>query len=175
MVSLSPDTQSYNFTHMYDFIDYKGNKAPELSKKNTIYNFLVNNPNFSKALSLVNKAMFDGDFNSEQGNFTLFVPSNDSLKNIPDEYFNTMNVGTAKHIINASTLNRRVPKKNLMFSPVAYFNTRNATMRMYITNINDITIINECVNVVKYDINFENGIIHVVDNFIFPTTKTYMS
>ena len=46
---------------------------------------------------------------------------------------------------------------------------------MYITNINRITNINNCVNVVKYDIWKENGIIHIIDNLLLPSEDHFMN
>jgi len=48
-------------------------------------------------------------------------------------------------------------------------------MRMYVTNINETTRINDCVNVLEYNINRTNGLIHIVDGLILPSENTFMN
>jgi len=120
----------------------------------------------------VEKASMQGQLSSPQANFTLFVPSDDYLSgwNI-----DTLDDGLARQILSASTLRNRIDKNLIMSSPVSYFTTRNARMRMYVTNISGKTQINNCVSVVKYDILLNNGIIHVVDGLILPSEDTFMN
>lgn len=171
MVSISPDTQSYDFTHMWSFVDYRNEKAPKKCVvKGSIFDFLYSNPEYSKFLKIVEKASMEGQLNDPQANFTLFIPSNDLIKHIPEEYFDIMDDGTARQILKGSTLNRKIDKRLLQFSPVSYFMTINTCpqTRLYVTNISGITEIDNCVKVVKYDNILNNGIIHVVDNLIIP-------
>lgn len=176
MVSYTPNTQSYLFNHMSFFTDYRSDKAPEMCKnKNSIYYYISKNPKFSKFKKIVDHAQMMGFLDSDQANCTLFIPNNDSLKNIPEAYFDFMDDGLAKQIIAASTIPRKLAKDLLTSSPVCYYYTRNPEMRMYVTNINNQMKINECINVLQFDVWLENGIVHIVDNIIVPNQDHFLN
>jgi uncharacterized surface protein with fasciclin (FAS1) repeats len=86
-----------------------------------------------------------------------------------------MDKGYAKEIINSALINRKIDYNLLTSSPVSYLYTRNPKMRMYVTNINETTRINDCVNVLEYNINRTNGLIHIVDGLILPSENTFMN
>lgn len=175
MVSVGPDRQSYDFTHMYSFVDYTSDKEPmPCMTEGSIFHFLYNNPKFSRFKQIIEKASMQGQLDSGQADLTIFIPTDDYIRHIPSQYFDDMDDGLAHQILNASTLNRRIGKDLLTSSPVSYFTTRNRRMRMYVTNISGKTQINNCVSVVKYDILLNNGIIHVIDGLIEPSNDTFM-
>ncbi len=177
MVSLGPDTQSYNYTHMYSFVDYRGTNSQSTRNivKDTILDFIYNNPNFSRFKMIIERSGMLEQLNNSQANMTLFVPSDDYLRDISDPYFYGMDIGLARQILNSSSLNRKIGGELVKSSPVSYFTTRDSRMRMYVTNISGITQINNCVRVVKYDILLNNGIIHLVDGLIIPSDDTFMN
>lgn len=176
MVSYGPNTESCNFTHMYSFVDYRNNQEPELCPNpGTLYDYIRKNPNMSKFKRIVEYAMMSGQLNEHEADFTLFIPTDNFLKHIPKEYFEYMDNGLARQIFNSSTLWRQLNKDMITSSPVAYYNTRNPEMRMYVTNISGQTRINNCATIVKYDIITNNGIIHIVDNLIAPNMDTFMN
>ena len=72
-------------------------------------------------------------------------------------------------------IDRKITKNLITSSPVAYYYTRNDKMRMYVTNIDDNTRINNSVNIVKYDINVNNGLIHIIDGIIIPNEDHFMN
>lgn len=176
MVSLGPDTQSYNFTHMTSFVDYNGKKPKTCTTKGSIYDFLYHNPNFSRFRGIVELCSMQGQLDDVQANFTLFIPSDNFLRHLPESFFTRMDDGLAHQILKSSTMNRRINKELVMSSPCSYFNTigKHPTTKMYVTNINGNTTINESVRVVKYDIILNNGIIHVVDGLIMPDMEMCM-
>lgn len=175
MVSTGPDTQSYNFTHMYSFVDYRGNRAEPCITKGSIYDFLHRNKNFSKFRTIVERAMAIGQLNDVEADFTILVPSDEHLRHIPTEYFNEMDDGLARQILKASSINRRIDKKLITSSPVSYFITLNPRMRMYVTNISGVTRINNCAKIIKYDIELNNGLIHLVDGLIAPNFDHFLN
>ena len=59
-----------------------------------------------------------------------------------------------------------IPKEILTDSPASYYTTKNNSNRMFITNINGNTKINNDVTVLHFDIIRTNGIVHVVDKLI---------
>lgn len=174
MVSLGPDTQSYNYLHMVDFVDYRGKKPLPPITKGSIYEF-ISHERYSKFRTIVDRAGMRSQLNNSQADFTIFVPDNEFLKHIPCEYFKNMDDGLARQILNSSTLRRRIDKLLLVASPVSYFATLDPRMRMYVTNISNVTKINNCVSVVKYDNILNNGIIHIIDSLIAPSQDTFMN
>ena len=177
MVSCGPDVQSYNFTHMYSFTDYRSDKVPEVCiNKNSIYAIIHGNPVFSIFRTIVERANMIGLLNDIQAQISVFVPVDSGLSHIPKEYFNTMDIGLAKQIVKASCLQACLDKKILTSSPVAYYYTLNPDMRMYVTNIGGITNLNgNCAKVVKFDMKACNGIVHVIEGFIAPNQDHFMN
>lgn len=175
MVSVGPDKQSYDFTHMYSFVDYRSDEHKLCLTKGSIFHYIYSNSKFSKFRKIVEHASMEGQLDSSQADFTIFIPTDDYLRHIPDWYFDQMDNDTAVRILKSSTLSRQINKDLLMSSPVSYFKTRNPRMRMYVTNISDKTQINNCASVVKYDIVLNNGIIHLIDGLIEPSNDTFMN
>ncbi len=175
MTSYTPNCQSLDYTHMYIFNDYRNlsNKHKVCTNPDSILGFIYNNPKFSKFFKITERAMMVGQLNNIQANFTIFIPSNDSLQHIPDEFLNTMDDGMAKQIVSASILDRKIDKLLLTRSPVSYFHTKNPEMRMYITNIRGKTEINGMANVIEWDIERSNGIIHIIDTLLVPNENTF--
>jgi hypothetical protein len=97
------------------------------------------------------------------------------LNHLSNNDIHSMDDGEAKDIIETSILPTIIASDLLKSSPVSYFYTKNSHMRMYVTNINDITKINNCVQVVKYDIWCNNGIIHIVSGLIQPSLDHFLN
>ena len=112
----------------------------------------------------------DNILDNLQADFTLFIPSDTELKyrNIQEDFYVNMDQGTARHIVLSSLLDARIPSEILKDSPATYFITKDPPNRLFITNINEKTRINNLFNVIHYDIVCNNGIIHVVDGMINP-------
>lgn len=175
MVSTAPNSQVYNFTHMYSFVDLRSNKDPEVCiNPGSIYDFLNKN-NCSKFKKVVERAGMIGQLNDKQADFTVLVPTDNFLAHIPAQYFEKMDDGLARQILDSSVIRKKIDKKLITSSPVAYYNTRNPQMRMYITNISGKTQVNNCATIVKYDINCTNGLIHLVNNILAPNMDHFMN
>lgn len=176
MVTLGPDTQSTNYSHMYDFQDLSNPERPQIClNKGSLYHFLVKHPDFTRFSEIIRRAKMDGQLNELEADFTLFIPSDNYLQHIPNEYFEKMDDGLARQILNSSTMRRKIDKYLITSSPVAYYSTLDPRMRMYVTNISGVTRINNCASIVKYGLNFSNGTIHVVDNLIAPNEDHFMN
>jgi len=168
---------------MFSFVDYRGDKKRKLCiPDNSMMGYIRNHPNLTKFHKIVKKANMVGQLSNQSANFTIFVPLDEHLKYLPDEFFDKMDDGTARQIMYASTLNRVIDGYLIRSSPVSYFATRGSPSgstdsfnRMYITNINGVATINQCVNVVKYDIALDNGMIHLTNGIIGPTDNTYIN
>jgi uncharacterized surface protein with fasciclin (FAS1) repeats len=131
---------------------------------------IENHPDFSKFRYIIKLAVMDNLLDNLQANFTLFVPSDSDLKyrNIPEDFYVNMDQGTARHIVLSSLLDNRVPSELIKDSPAMYFITNDPPNRLFMTNINNKTRINNAFNIVHFDIVCTNGIIHVVDGMINP-------
>src|SRR3990167_6465037 len=115
MVSYGPDIQSLNFTHMSSFVDYrcaekgKNGRKPELCvKENTIYDYIRNSPDFTLFKKIVERAGMMGQLNESQADFTILIPTDSYLRNIPKEYFEKMDDGLARQILASSSINRKI-------------------------------------------------------------------
>ena len=170
MTSSGPNCQRYNFTHMFDFVDLRGKLPEKEYKKGSIMYLIENHPDFSKFCYIIKLAVMDDVLDNLQANFTLFVPSDSELKyrSVPEDFYVNMDQGTARHIVLSSLLDSRIPSVLIKDSPATYFITKDPPNRLFITNINDNTRINNLFNVIHFDIVCNNGIIHVVNGLIEP-------
>ena len=170
MTSTGPNSQRYNFTHMFDFVDLKGKFPEKKYKKGSIMYLIENHPDFSKFCYIIKLAVMDNVLDNLQADFTLFVSSDSELKyrNIPEDFYVNMDQGTARHIVLSSLLDSRIPSEIIKDSPATYFITKDPPNRLFITNINDNTRINNSFSVIHFDIVCNNGIIHVVDGLNKP-------
>ena len=175
MTSCGPDIQNYNYTHMYSFVDYRRDVNKICITPGTMYEYLVKSGNFTKFNKIIRRANIIEKLNEPQNNCTLFAPSDNYLTNIREEFFDTIDVGMARQIFDASVIDRKITKNLITSSPVSYYYTRNDKMRMYVINIDDITKINNSVKIIKYDINVNNGLIHIIDGLIIPNEEHFMN
>ena len=168
MVSIGPNSQVYNFTHMFDFTDLRGPLPKKIPCKNSILGFLNSNPDYSIFLYLVKLSNQEGFLDNLQAQFTLFLQTNSSLQSINRNIFVNMDQGTAYSIVRSSLLKYRIPSEVLEDSPQAYYYTMSEENRLMITNISGNTYINGNVKIIKKDILCTNGLIHVTDGLFIP-------
>ncbi len=170
MVSIGPNSQSYNMTHMFNISDLRSCKTLEktYAPSNSLLGVIQFHPDFTKFKYMVELSGMDNIFGDSQANFTLFVPSDQELAGLEESIFKNMDKAQARHIIKASTLERKIPSELLESSPSSYFLTRSEPNKLFITNISGRTYINNSINVIHKDWETDNGIIHVVDKLIFP-------
>lgn len=169
MVSNAPNTQSYNFTHMFSMTDLRGPLPVVKSCPNTILSFIENNSDFSIFLHLINLSNYKEILNEKQANFTLFLPSDkELLKKFNKNIFINIDPTTAWYIVRSSILRDRIPSEILEDSPSSFYYTDIRSNRLYITNINNQTYINNCIKIIRKDILLNNGIIHIIDSLIDP-------
>ena len=98
MVSIGPNTQSYNFTYKFTLPVKDVNLTEKYTPGSMMY-FIDKNPDFSKFKKIILVARMDTILDNLQANFTLFVPSDKSLKCVNDTLFHNMNITTARHIV----------------------------------------------------------------------------
>ena len=169
MTSAGPYTQSHNFTHMFDMVDLRAPDKKFDGCPGTLLHTIRNNPEFSYFEKIITKSKATSILSDEQANFTLFVVNDKFLKEIVDEeYFNNMDIGTALTILKCSMLDRKITSDLLKNSPSSNFITKKHPNRLYVTNHNGMTQIDNHINIVEFDILCTNGVIHVIDRFITP-------
>jgi len=165
MVSIGPYTQATNYTHTFDIPDLRGPLPKRTFREGTLSCIIENHPDFSMFKHLVNIAQLDNIFDDLQANITLFIPSDQQLQAKGINVTN-IDIGSARNIVNASAINRRITSDILEDSPASYFITRNPKIRLFISNINNRTYINNDINIIHKDMLCSNGIIHVIDSVI---------
>jgi hypothetical protein len=172
MVSIAPNSQSLNYTHMFDFVDYKPTPSEKYCE-GSVGDILHQKGNFTKFLKVLDRSRLTYNFGHQYRGFTLFAAPDEHLNHIPDDFFNEMDIGLARQIILHSTLIRKLNKCLITSSPVTYFTTKYS--RVYVTNINGITNIDNCSRILEYDVPVTGGTIHITDNLLMPTDDTYIN
>lgn len=168
MVSIGPNSQSYNFTHMFSIPDLRGHLPKQEECPNSLMSIISNHKDFSKFRYMVKLAKLEGILNDKQADFTLFIPSDRAISGLGDNVFINMDDATARHIIKTSMLDRKITSELLSDSPASYFITKDQPNRLFITNISGRTYINNDINIIHKDMLASNGIIHVIDKLIWP-------
>jgi uncharacterized surface protein with fasciclin (FAS1) repeats len=168
MTSVGPYSQSNNFQYMFDQPDLRGCLPKKGECPNSLMRLINNHTDFRKFKYIVNLAKLDGILNDPQADFTLFVPSDDAIQGLGEGVFVNMDDATARHIVKSSMLDRKIPRELLQDSPASYFKTKDPPNRLFITNISGRTCIQNDINIIHFDMQAANGIIHVVDKLIWP-------
>lgn len=166
-----PSQQSLNMTHMFDFVDYRTCKPPEYTaNENTVAWYLLNNKEVSLFAHIVKRSGMMNLFSGSLNNSTLFIPTDSYIKNPKVlNFIKNIDVGDARQIVNASTMNNILNSDIMRSVPNAYYTTRNPHMRAYIFNVSGDTYINDTIKIVQSDICLKNGMIHILDNLIIPS------
>lgn len=169
MTSCGPNSQSLNFTHMFDIIDKRGKYPIKTSCPNSLLDIIQKHPDFSKFYYMVKLAQLEHILNCNQADFTIFIPSDKALSmNVNDNIFINMEKCTAFNIVKSSMLNNRIPSEILEDSLTSYYYTTDNANRLSITNILGQTYINNNIRIIKKDILANNGIIHITDGMFIP-------
>jgi uncharacterized surface protein with fasciclin (FAS1) repeats len=166
MTSIGPYSEKTNLSYMYDKVDLRGPLPQKKDFPNSLAWVISMTPNFSKFRYILRLSKLDQVFCDQQSSYTVFVPTDESLSHIHENIFLNMDLLTARSIVQASTLKNRITSDILSDSPCSHFMTLNPYTRLFITNVNGQTSIDNDINVVKPDIMVNNGIIHVTDGLI---------
>lgn len=175
MTSLTPNTAPLNFSHMFSFVDLRGPEPQMCVNPHTMYGIVASHPQLTKIKAVIDRSNYNGLLNDPESNSTLFAPLDNYLKHIPDEYFNNLDIGSAKQIIHSMLLPRKVSGEMVRSSPVSYLTTYDRQNRMYTTNICGQTRLNDCAVVVEYDKIATNGVVHLTTNLLLPNNNTYVN
>ena len=169
MTSSGPYTQSYNFTHMFDFTDLRGPLPKKETCKNSLLSKIKSNPNYHIFYFMIKRAGLEAIFDLPQADLTVFVPSDIFLlSKVQEEVFTNMDILTARTIVKTSILDYRISGKVLEDSPASYYYTTLPENRIFITNINGNTYLNNNIKIIKKDLVCSNGVIHETDGLFIP-------
>ena len=158
----TPNPIRQNITHL--------NTNPE-----SILGLLQDNNDFSIFYNLVIKSELYGRFNDIQANMTLFVPSNEYLLiNYSPQFFENIDLYTAREIVLFHTLNKKVSYEMLSSSQAMYLNTM-IDESMYSRLLCEWCLktgvrLHQNTYLKIPNIYRKNGLIHVVDNIMIPST-----
>ncbi len=165
-----------NMTHMFEFEDLKKNRKMKIDK-DSILGFLDTNDNFKIFKQIVLLSQYGTRLNDKLSNTTIFIaPDNYIIDNIQKQFIDNIDEGMATTIIRFCTMDRRIDKNLLISSPSSQFTTRNSSLKLYVENKNNKTYISDGVKntkckaeILQYNLIRNNGIIHVIDNLMYPT------
>jgi uncharacterized surface protein with fasciclin (FAS1) repeats len=151
------------------------------NQNRTLSEFFSKNPEFTNLYAALEKAELVETLNQD-GTFTVFAPTNAAFAEFltANSFANLEAVPTPllKELLLNHVLNARVPSSDVSTGYVKTLGKGSAsstnTLSMFI-NVSDAGVrINGVANVTAYDINCNNGVVHVVDNVIgLPTVVTH--
>jgi uncharacterized surface protein with fasciclin (FAS1) repeats len=154
---------------MFDQGDLRGPLPHKETCPTTLSGIIARHPDFTHFNYLIKLANLEALLNEPEANLTLFVPSDMMLNKVVDPaVFLNMDLATARHVIFGSALQRKITSAVLEDSPASWMNTRDPVNRLFVTTVHGRTKINNSINVIHKDMQASNGLIHVVDNLIFP-------
>ena len=147
----------------------------------TITEFISKNPTLTNLYAALEKAELSETLN-QSGQFTIFAPTNEAFAEFlaVNGFENLEDVPTPvlKEILLNHVLNVRVPSSDVSTGYVKTLGKGSAsatnTLSMFINVSDDGVRINGVANVTAFDINCNNGVVHVVDDVIgLPTVVTH--
>ena len=164
MVSIGPNNQSYNFTHMFDIPDLRGD-LPTKINDGTILELLSKTEDLSMFYNLAIICNFDDILNSYDANFTIFAPSNSHiLEKYGTNIFEDFDFGDARKYIKASTVDNKISSE--LLEDGSYLYTIDKVTRIYIRKNSYNIRLNDNINLVYSDILCKNGVVHITDDKI---------
>jgi len=169
MTSIGPYNQPTDFTHMYAIPDLRGPLPLETYNSNSVMGVIQGDKNLSKFAYIIKRAKLDWFLNSYENRYTVFAVTNDSLsKHLPESFFQTLDIDTARTIALSCMFDRQVPYEILSQSTSSLYPTKFMSSKILVTNSNGKTYINKCITIEKSNIMCDNGIIHIVSKLIEP-------
>ena len=167
MVSTYPNSQIYDLHQMYDFKNQIQKKT--LYTSNSLMEIINEHPDLSIFCKLIKKAKYENKLSYQEADFTLFVTSDQQLKQkYPPDFFETIDKGKAIQILNASIMNRKIDKKLIQENRYVKYQTLSKSTVLEISTLCNETIINGYIKIIHFNQPASNGIIHIISDFIKP-------
>ena len=175
MTSNAPNSQATNYTYLFEKQNYRTACKPIKPNKNSLLDIINNSPDLTVFKNVVRVGKYQEILNSPQSNFTIFVPTDQTIlgttngmRNRDEIISGELDIGLAIEVLKASILNDKITSELLEYSPFTYLIPIDKTNRLFIKNISGITTINNNITVLVKDIICENGVIHIIDDIIIP-------
>ena len=173
MAYIGPNTKALDFTHMTD-IRVSGVKPQVFT--NSIIDYLEGAKKFTIFLSILKRSNYYDYFKDLKNGGTIFVPSDEYMMSLKN-YVQYMDILTARKIVQASTLSRKVCSDVITSMPIVYLVTMLPMSKLEVMNFIDndgtmTTTLNNLATVKTFDIEVDNGIIHIVDKLVYPLTRS---
>ena len=162
MVSMSPNTQRYDYTYRYtDLCKKPLNETCDYT--GTIYDVLEKDGRFTKTIKIINLGLLKNFLtcvNQQKNGLTLFVTADE---NIPDFFMKDLDVFKAEILINSYLLPGVADKEYLLANGSSiYFPRKYNPVLVEINQSGDI-LVNKVGKYIE-SISATNGYIHVLDN-----------
>lgn len=166
MAYMAPPTTGLDYTHMYDFVDYRGPKISGINLvPDTLLHFLATSPDYSHFYTIVQKSGFASKLNDSQAKYTLFLPDNSAFSQTPS----IIDRDAAIKIMNFCTMNGRLFQKDVQEVPIFYMEPLLHDQRILVeTNDEGDTFLDRCSYVKSWDKILSNGVIHTTSKLLFP-------
>ena len=175
MTSNAPNSQPQNYTFLFEKQNYRTACKPIVPNKNSLLDIINNSPDLTVFKNIVRVGKYQEILDSPQSNFTIFAPSDQAIlgttngmRDRDNIISGDVDVGLAYSVLKASILNNKITSELLEYSPFTYLIPIDKTNRLFIKNINGMTVINNNITVLVKDIICENGVIHIIDDIIIP-------
>jgi hypothetical protein len=164
MSSLYGTDPSYDYSHMYNIKDLRGNLPQPVYNQGTILCTLHEKGCFSKFIDLITKAGLAGIFNDKQAGFTVFaVPD----KVIDSSWLKNISMFKAKQYVLYHTLEHSVAPSFLRSSRAMYLNNRIPGSRILLENDKETgTMLNRSVRMLNHPIYAGSSVIYIIDNLL---------
>jgi len=176
MVSMQGTDPSWMLTFTKDIKDLNRPNLGYQTDKFTIMGLIQNNEDFSLFNYVVRKAKYEKILDNLNENMTVFIPSNCHIKNkYPEEFFINLDYLNAKKIVMAHIVNKKITMEMITNSDIQSLITRHRSgIYKYLYTMLDLDkniYINDTI-IVEGNMLLQNGIVHVIDNFVFNFPKT---
>lgn len=169
MTSMQGYAQQTDYSFMYDIPDLRSNQTePKFYDPETITGFIYNNPDFSITKFLLDKSQNDEKYSDIQAYNTFFaVQDKDILTQHSFQEFETMDLYTARQIVNYNTIPKTIkPSLLLNLNDIIQIQSKITSQWLYIRNFGGDVYVNEAK--ILFIKECKNGVIYILDKLLIP-------
>ena len=164
MTSLGPYVEISDIKYKYTF----SNVNKDIILDNSSISGILNNGMYNKFLHIVKKANMLDNLNNCISEYTLFAPTDENIKDISIKFIeDNFDLLLCRQIVLGSLLNKKLHSRYLIFCKSGFYKTKYDS-KLFINLKNNNFEINNKIKILKLDINASNGVIHNIDNIIYP-------
>jgi uncharacterized surface protein with fasciclin (FAS1) repeats len=153
---MGPTSDSQNITYMWDSWGDAEKKTSTHCDRDSLANFISNNPRCTKFAKLLNDANLYNEYNSSLTNYTVLIPTDNSILN--------SSIYDSRELIKTYTLPVIIPFELLAQNMGAYYNTKNGSEKLFIEYNNGEVYVDRQFRIVDANIQTANGMIHLISS-----------